>query len=368
MPWHARCALTHRPFAQNGGDCDVAFAASADDARRRLDEATGNSSTAAEESDPHGLAGENSTVRVAVEVTSDDGRYAGSAIQPASVEVRSGSVVEVHQAGVLSLSSCHLSVREDAGGVLVDVVRLAGSSGPTSARFRTLAATASEADFAGVDRRVEFADGETVRSVHVGVVNDTAFHDVSKSFFVELSDAEGAATLGRVHAEVEIIDDEDAGVISFEQAIYEVSESAGTVELVVRRSGGDSGEVRVSYASRPGSAGCPLDFAAVEGELVFGEGETRKSIAVTVHNDTYIESPSESFVVSLSNARQWGVHGEPGGSGHIGAVPAAKVVVLDDGDLHAEALAPQADRLGVWREEGYAAVRAARTRALDGAE
>src|SRR5207253_1341123 len=58
--------------------------------------------------------------------------------------------------------------------------------------------------------------------------------------------------------------------------------------------------VAVDYATADGSAQAPDDYAPTAGMLVFGPGETSKTITVKVKGDTLPE-PDETFVVRLSN-------------------------------------------------------------------
>ena len=62
-----------------------------------------------------------------------------------------------------------------------------------------------------------------------------------------------------------------------------------------------SGAVTVDYATSNGTATAGSDYTATSGTLSFSAGETRKTLAVTISDDTEIES-DETFTVTLSNA------------------------------------------------------------------
>jgi hypothetical protein len=102
-----------------------------------------------------------------------------------------------------------------------------------------------------------------------------------------------------------------ASVISFSQTTYDVSEGAGSVVLTVRvdRSNDpDPGaNIQVDYrtlaGSGAGSATPGSDYNNVGPEtLTFGPGETSKSFAVPILEDSVFENP-ETFSAILSNPR-----------------------------------------------------------------
>ncbi|MBD0269924.1 MAG: glycoside hydrolase family 9 protein, partial [Cyanobacteria bacterium Co-bin8] len=61
--------------------------------------------------------------------------------------------------------------------------------------------------------------------------------------------------------------------------------------------------VTVGYATQNGSAIAGQDFTAKQGTLTFAPGQTSKTIAIPIINDTLVE-PTETFKVVLSNATQ----------------------------------------------------------------
>ena len=80
-----------------------------------------------------------------------------------------------------------------------------------------------------------------------------------------------------------------------------VSESAGTATFTVTRSDNTTGALTVDFAISSGTATSGTDFTAGSGTLSFAAGETSKSIAVSITNDSTFET-AETFSVTLSNA------------------------------------------------------------------
>src|SRR5687767_8889820 len=99
--------------------------------------------------------------------------------------------------------------------------------------------------------------------------------------------------------------------IQFAATSYSVGESAGSVSLVLSRTGDTLSPTTVSYSSSDtaanncnvfdGRASSRCDYATLVGTVRFAPGETSKTISVLVVDDRYAEG-SEQFNLTLSNA------------------------------------------------------------------
>jgi len=107
--------------------------------------------------------------------------------------------------------------------------------------------------------------------------------------------------------------------VQFSSLNYSVVEDCTTVTITVNRIGDTSGAAGVSYATSDVTATERRDYTAALGRLSFAPGETSKTFAVLINEDSYVEG-SETFNVSLSN---------PSGSG-LGAPAIATVQIVDD--------------------------------------
>jgi hypothetical protein len=324
--------------------------------------------TTLQDDNPHDIG--ISIIPVSHEVQSDDERYRGknASFHPTRFNIFESHAVDIHGSGVLQLSSCSYTVREDAGEIIVAIERIAGAQGTLSARLKTSGGTAeSNVDFSAIDTFVEFEEGETTKDVHIAIENDTLFESTDEQFYVELTNEAGSGSLGRISANVTIVDDEDAGVLSFTSTTYEASESSGLVAVTVTRTHGASGSLYAEYSTTDGTAVAPMDYHAKVGELFFENDVTEHVIEIIVYNDSYIESPNEEFKITLRNVLQYDLYGQGGESGHL-QNGISSVLVLDDGDLHFDSLRPQARRVEEWATQGFAHVRNARDRASSGTE
>ncbi|HEV7506702.1 MAG TPA: Calx-beta domain-containing protein [Thermoanaerobaculia bacterium] len=90
------------------------------------------------------------------------------------------------------------------------------------------------------------------------------------------------------------------GTIKFDEATFEVAESAGQATITVERSGGENGAVTVHYATSDGTATAGQDYTAASGTLSWASGdEARKTFTIPIADDTTAE-PVETIHLTLS--------------------------------------------------------------------
>ena len=130
----------------------------------------------------------------------------------------------------------------------------------------------------------------------------------------------GPGTIGAVR-----VDDAAAypGRISLIQNIHQVSEeTTASVDYIVRRSGGNAGEVSVAYATAPGSAQPGEDYVHAAGTLSWNDGEYGdQTITVDLINDDLAEQ-AEDFTLRLS---------APTGGAHLAATQSTTTISSEDG-------------------------------------
>jgi hypothetical protein len=108
-------------------------------------------------------------------------------------------------------------------------------------------------------------------------------------------------------------------VVQFNSSNYSVLEDCTTVTITVNRIGDTSGAASVDYNTSDVSATERKDYVNALGTLRFAAGETSKSFAILINEDSFVEG-NETFNVALSN---------PSGTALGGAVIAA-VTITDD--------------------------------------
>ncbi len=108
--------------------------------------------------------------------------------------------------------------------------------------------------------------------------------------------------------------------VFFAQAASGVAENAGSVPVVVTRTGGREGTATVNYATADAGATAGSDYTATSGTLTFLAGELQKTITIPILNDSTPES-DETLNVTLSS---------PTGNTQLGTLTAATVTIVND--------------------------------------
>ena len=264
----------------------------------------------------------------------------------------------VNAPGVLAFNPDTLSVNEEAGVASLTVTRTDGSVGDISVNYSTVAGTADAgADFSIASGALNFADGETSKTLNIPIINDAAI-EANETFTVILSNPAGGATLGTAStATVTIIDDEVAvpGEFNLNVSTVSVNEEAGTLSLTVDRTGGSDGSVSVTYTTANGTASSGSDYTEESGSLIYQDGETSKTIVIPILEDSDFEG-DETFTVTLSN---------PTGGATIGTGQTT-VTIIDNDVLTPGVLALSVASVSVSEEAGLVALTVQRTGGADG--
>ncbi len=91
------------------------------------------------------------------------------------------------------------------------------------------------------------------------------------------------------------------GVLSFGAASANVSENAGSVTVIVNRTGSGTGAVGVTYATEDGTATAGTDYTAATGTLSWADGDlTPRMITVPVTDRHLYDGSTRTFDVALS--------------------------------------------------------------------
>ena len=201
------------------------------------------------------------------------------------------------------------SVAEDAGAVLLGVVR--GDDGvlPVTVDFATSDLTATDGlDYTSTNNTLFFAPTERLKFISVPILNDS-LKEANKTFRVTLSNPVGA-TLGNQNTTTVTIVDNDAG-FQFETNRYDVLEDAGVALIGVRRgTDATNASVAVDVTTVNGSALSGLDYTGLTNPLTFAPGERLKLVTVPILNDGSKEA-TKYFRLKLSNPTGGAVLGSP---------------------------------------------------------
>ncbi|KAA8583553.1 hypothetical protein FQN60_014761, partial [Etheostoma spectabile] len=190
---------------------------------------------------------------------------------------------------------CSYQCLENCGTVAVNVMRRGGDLGKTiSVDYRTEDGTANAgSDYEFTEGVVIFKAGETMKEIRVGIIDDDIFEE-DENFLIHLSNVKVLTSEGEEPEEgesanhvdsiaclglpstatVTIFDDDHAGIFTFEEPVFHVSESVGTMEVKVLRTSGARGVVMLPFKTVEGTArGGGEDFEDVHGILEFQNDE-----------------------------------------------------------------------------------------------
>ena len=185
---------------------------------------------------------------------------------------------------------------ENAGYAVFQVVR-SGVLAAASIDVSTAGGTANAvSDFTSLIETLQFAEGETTKTVQVALIND-AVAESAENFRIQLSNPT-VGTLGTSLLTPTIVDDDIS--IWRVDSVGSVSEGAGYALFTVSRTGSlNAATVDVVAAGVTALVG--NDFTAFSQQLSFAEGESRKTVRVDLVDDSVAEG-NETFRVVLSNA------------------------------------------------------------------
>uniref|UniRef100_A0A7S1CBI4 Calx-beta domain-containing protein n=1 Tax=Bicosoecida sp. CB-2014 TaxID=1486930 RepID=A0A7S1CBI4_9STRA len=194
----------------------------------------------------------------------------------------------------------------ESGGVLnVAVVRGGSLDKPCGVRVYTVDGTATEVeDYEKVDTVLTFEPGESEKIVPVVIVDDDIW-EPDETFELVLESMPGAgesvaAKIGKVpRTEITILNDDNPGMLGFEQERYPTTEAAGELELEVVRKHGSDGPVSLEWSTSPQTAVEGVDFEGARGVLDFGPGETSGTISIKIINNHRDEPFEKTFTVVL---------------------------------------------------------------------
>ncbi|XP_067895623.1 sodium/calcium exchanger 3 isoform X2 [Heterodontus francisci] len=215
---------------------------------------------------------------------------------------------------------CTYQCLENCGAVSLTVVRKGGDISKTVVvDYKTEDGSANAgADYEFSEGTLVFKSGEMQKEITVGIIDDDIFEE-DEHFFVrlnnirvlELEDAlepnnvpyPKALIVSPLVATVTILDDDHAGIFTFESDIIHVSESIGVMEVKVLRTSGARGTVILPFRTIEGTAkGGGEDFEDTYGELEFKNDETLKRAQIKIIDDEEYEK-NKSFFIELTDPR-----------------------------------------------------------------
>ena len=157
-----------------------------------------------------------------------------------------------------------------------------------------------------------FNPGELAKTISVTVNGDTV-PEVHESFFVNLSNATNSFLADSQGIGTILSDDAPGGTISFTSPIYDTTEFAGRIYILIEHKGDTSSAVTVDYAtsddnasllpcsSVTGLTSARCDFTSTSGTLRIPAGQTMTPFFVLITRDNFVEGPASPYAHTLKS-------------------------------------------------------------------
>ncbi|WKY09975.1 hypothetical protein Q1695_002376 [Nippostrongylus brasiliensis] len=211
----------------------------------------------------------------------------------------------------------HYTVLENVGTFDVVVGRDGGPEGLTvMVDYYTEDGTANAgSDYVPVKGTLTFYPEDKHQKINIEIVDDDVFEE-DEHFYLHLRNLRvrtkdglildpsriGGLPVAQLEmpatATIMILDDDHAGVFSFEHDHFEVVESCGHLSVRVQRHSGARGKVVIPYRTLDGSAIGDKHFESKEGEITFDDNMTEAFIDIGVM-DTEQYERSDNFYIEL---------------------------------------------------------------------
>ncbi len=192
------------------------------------------------------------------------------------------------------------SAGDETSAGMVDVVRTGAVNGPASVSFAVTGGTASRGpDYVLENGTVSFAAGETRKSISMGVQPDT-LDEPDETIELALTGPVGAV-LGPTSIHTYTIRARTLPRVNLGTPTSSMSEVVTARTIPITLSAASAQAVVVNYTVGGTSTGGGVDHSLAAGTVTFAAGETARSIALPVINDT-LDEPDETVIVTLTGA------------------------------------------------------------------
>lgn len=273
---------------------------------------------------------------------SSSSRSSRSNVSTSSHSSSSFAATSNNPKGSIRFTTSNFSSGENVSKANITVVRTGGNQGTVSVNYAVTAGSATDgSDFSIASGTLTFENNQTSKTFQVDIKNDTS-SEGNETVNLSISSPTNGASLGNPSsATLTILDDESGGgnssgnssssaqsstssnphgLLNFSALSYAVPEDKGSITVTISRDGGSNGAVNVNYTTANGTGKSGTDYTATNGTLNFSSGETSKTLAIAISDDSSVDG-SKTFTIALS--------GQTGGAG-LGSQSTTTVTMLDD--------------------------------------
>jgi glucose/arabinose dehydrogenase len=205
----------------------------------------------------------------------------------------------------------------------VTVAYAAGAAGDSATAAPTPGGCAAGADYRPIaGGSLTFNPGETSKTLVVSLCGDSA-EEGAEALTLRLTGVTLPAQLGvQSTAVLQILENDEGGVLRFSSAGYSVPEGAATGILTVLRSDGAADDITLPWSITGGTALLGTDYdGPTSGTLDFSASQSSAGIEIPVLNDAIVDGP-RTVVVTL---------GAPAGGATLGN-PSVGTLTINDNE------------------------------------
>ncbi|MGC8886730.1 MAG: Calx-beta domain-containing protein [Verrucomicrobiia bacterium] len=215
--------------------------------------------------------------------------------------------------GLFEFLSAFFTVQENETNAVITVRRNGGTTGAVTVNYSTTNGTATPGlDYTNVSGTLTFAEGETMQTFLVPVVDDRDIES-PETVLLTLSNPTSGATLDFQSTAILTIISDDS-LVQFSAPTYTVNENAvsGFAAIEVQRLGSTNGFASVMVQVVGGTATAGVDYTDSSGRITFNPGESSKLFIIPILNDLLVEgnetvllrltAPSAGVALGLANA------------------------------------------------------------------
>ncbi|ETP13776.1 hypothetical protein F441_11168 [Phytophthora nicotianae CJ01A1] len=255
-------------------------------------------------------------------------------------------------AGEFNFAQSSMSVLENATQVALVVQRTSGLSGRITVFYSTEStgtrpATIGSDYFVAKDSSITtgtivFESLQSQNSIVILITNDADYENPDETFAVRFTGVESSLAEGRPKigsnnvTTVTIVDDGDAGFVSFEKPAYAFSEDARTGTVTIIREYGKSTSITLGFDFWGGTASPDIDYSKTTTPVVMDSGVTKANFTFSIINDKLFEFPDEYFFIRMTVSGGARLH-----------QPVTRITILDDGDISDPGTCPPPQLLSV---------------------
>jgi len=203
-----------------------------------------------------------------------------------------------------SFSSSAYFVRQDAGTVIVTVLRNSGTNGFVTVNYSTTNAVPTNGvavageDYTTTSGTLTFAPGEVSKSIFIPIIDDGQIGS-DEQFSVYLSDPGPNTYLGSPNIAVVSILNGHSG-LGFSSATYTIAEGQSNAVITVNRTAINTGIITVGFSTTDGSARAGLRYVTTNGVLTFANGQASASFTVPIIDNNIVDG-DQTVLLNLFN-------------------------------------------------------------------